>query len=326
MESEKRRLHVKVEGIVQGVGFRPYVYQLARRHRLEGWVRNRADGVEAEIAGCSEDVGAFLEALPSEAPPLARIVLIEATDRPFKPLGPFQIVKSRDRESRATLISPDVCTCPDCIRELMDPNDRRYRYPFINCTHCGPRYTIIRDIPYDRDRTTMAPFRMCRPCRDEYEDPSNRRFHAQPNACWTCGPKVWLEGPDGIRLAEADDAVRETVRRLEGGAIVAVKGLGGFHLAVAAHDEEAVAKLRKRKIREEKPFAVMFRDMETLRRYCEVSEAEERLLAGIERPIVILRRISEAFEPAVAPSVAPHNRNLGAFLPYTPLHLSLIHI
>lgn len=323
MESEKRRLQVKVQGIVQGVGFRPFVYQLAHRLQLEGWVRNRADGVEAEIAGHPDDVQAFLRALPREAPPLARIVNIEATDRPFQSLGPFQIVQSVDRESRATLISPDVCTCPDCLRELMDPKDRRYRYPFINCTHCGPRFTIIQDIPYDRSKTTMAAFRMCRLCRNEYEDPADRRFHAQPNACWTCGPDLWLEGVDGVRIARGDEAVRETVRRLEFGDIVGVKGLGGFHLAVDATAREAVARLRQRKIREEKPFAVMFRDMETLRKYCDVGDAEERLLTSPERPIVILRRIPHPDAPPIASAVAPHNRTLGAFLPYTPLHYLL---
>ena len=320
MESEKRRLHVKVEGIVQGVGFRPFVYQLARRHRLEGWVRNRADGVEAEIAGAWDDVEAFLRELPEEAPPLARIVSIKTTDQPFAPLGPFQIVMSRGQESRATLISPDMCTCPDCLRELLDPEDRRYRYPFINCTHCGPRYTIIRDIPYDRDKTTMASFRMCPRCREEYEDPSNRRFHAQPNACWACGPRLWIETPEGRRIAAGDDAVREAAQRLEDGAIVAVKGLGGFHLAVLATSEEAVTRLRNRKIREEKPFAVMFRDIETICGCCEVGDTEQRLLGSPERPIVILKKRTGPADPAIASAAAPHNRDLGAFLPYTPLH------
>ncbi len=320
MDLEKRRLHLKIEGIVQGVGFRPFVYQLALRNQLEGWVRNQADGVEAEIAGSAGDVLTFLKDLPDEAPPLARIVRIEATDRPFAPLGPFQIVNSLAQDSRTTLIAPDVCTCRDCLRELMDPEDRRHRYPFINCTNCGPRYTIIRDIPYDRDKTTMASFQMCPQCLEEYEDPANRRFHAQPNGCWTCGPQLWLEAPDGTRLASRDGALKETVSRLENGAIAAIKGLGGFHLAVLATSERAVARLRSRKIREEKPFAVMFRDIEAVRRSCEVSDAEERLLRSIERPIVILKKISADPELPIAPGVAPHNRNLGAYLPYTPLH------
>jgi hydrogenase maturation protein HypF len=320
LKSQKRRLHVKIEGIVQGVGFRPFVHQLARRHQLEGWVRNRADGVEAEIAGWFENVGAFLEELPAEAPPLARIVSIQATDRPFEPLGPFQIVPSLGQAGRATLISPDACTCPDCLRELLEPGNRRYRYPFINCTHCGPRYTIIRDIPYDRDKTTMAPFQMCPACLEEYEDPSNRRFHAQPNACWSCGPRVWLEAADGIPIADGDNAVTETVRRLEKGVIAGVKGLGGYHLAVLATCEEAVARLRKRKIREEKPFAVMFRDVADIRRCCEVSDEERQLLTSIQRPIVLLRKREPESPLSLAPSVAPRNHGLGAFLPYTPLH------
>jgi hydrogenase maturation protein HypF len=205
----------------------------------------------------------------------------------------------------------------------MDPADRRYRYPFINCTNCGPRYTIIRDIPYDRHKTTMASFQMCPECFAEYEDPSNRRFHAQPNACWKCGPQVWLETPDGIRVADRDKAVNEANRLLEAGAILAVKGLGGFHLAVDATCEESVARLRGRKIREEKPFAVMFRDLEALRRTCQVDDAEELLLLSPDRPIVILNRLPEDGDPKIAPSVAPHNRRLGAFLPYTPLHALL---
>ncbi len=320
MEPGKRRLHVRIQGIVQGVGFRPFIYQLALRHRLEGWVRNQADGVEAEIAGNAEDVQAFLSNLTDEAPPLSRIVRIEATDQPFADLGPFQIVKSHAHDSRATLIAPDVCTCPDCLRELLDSGDRRHRYPFINCTNCGPRYTIIRDIPYDRDKTTMASFEMCPQCLEEYEDPANRRFHAQPNACWSCGPQLRLETPEGEILASRDDALKETVFRLETGAIAAIKGLGGFHLAVLATSEEAVARLRSRKIREEKPFAVMFRDVEAVRRCCEVDDAEERLLTSIERPIVILRKRTEGAALPIAPSVAPYNRHLGAFLPYTPLH------
>jgi hydrogenase maturation protein HypF len=265
-------------------------------------------------------VQAFLDNLTDQAPPLSRIVRIETTDQPYAPLGTFQIVKSFAHDSRATLIAPDVCTCQDCLRELFDPEDRRYRYPFINCTNCGPRYTIIRDIPYDREKTTMATFRMCPQCLKEYEDPANRRFHAQPNACWSCGPQLWLETPEGRLLASRDDALRETISRLKTGAIAAIKGLGGFHLAVLATDEEAVARLRARKIREEKPFAVMFRDVETVRRCCEVDESEERLLTSLERPIVILRRLTERVTLPIAPGVAPHNRQLGAFLPYTPMH------
>jgi hydrogenase maturation protein HypF len=318
-------LHVKVEGIVQGVGFRPFVYQLAHRHQLGGWVRNQSDGVEAEVAGPGAAVEAFLEELDGGAPPLAHIVRIEATERPFAPLGTFEIVDSLARNNRSTLISPDVSTCADCLRELFDPHNRRHRYPFINCTNCGPRYTIIRDVPYDRDKTTMAPFTMCARCREEYEDPSNRRFHAQPNACWTCGPQVWIETSDGRRTASGDEALKEAIHLLESGAILAVKGLGGFHLAVSATHGDAAERLRRRKVREEKPFAVMFPDLESIRNRCRVNEAEERLLQSLQRPIVILRRLPDDGELSLAPSVAPHNRYLGAFLPYTPLHHLLFH-
>jgi hydrogenase maturation protein HypF len=322
-----RRALVHVHGIVQGVGFRPYIYQLAQKHRLGGWVRNESNGVEIEVAGQAEHVEAFLRDLPAQTPPLARIVRLEVSELAFSSYDSFTIIRSRSAQSRSALIAPDVCTCRDCLMELLDPRDRRYRYPFINCTNCGPRYTLIKDIPYDREKTTMAGFTMCPACRAEYDDPGNRRFHAQPNACWECGPQVWLQSASGRKLAERDEAVREAVRLLGEGAIIAIKGLGGFHLAVAATDDSAVSRLRGRKIREEKPFAVMFSDMEAIRRYCEVGEEEEALLTGLQRPIVLLgRRPEEAFDspgPKIAPSVAPRNRSLGAFLPYTPLHFLL---
>ncbi|MHC1742086.1 MAG: carbamoyltransferase HypF [Syntrophobacteraceae bacterium] len=317
---QDRRVLVKVRGIVQGVGFRPYIYQLAFRHALNGWVRNQSDGVEIEIAGPNGAVAAFLRDLPDQAPPLARIHHIHATEVPYAPLETFHIVPSLKQETRATLISADMCTCADCMRELLDPTDRRYRYPFINCTNCGPRYTIVKDIPYDRAKTTMAAFTMCPSCRREYEDPMNRRFHAQPNACWECGPRVWLELPSGERLAERDEALRDAVSLLEQGKIVAIKGLGGFHLAVDAMNEVAVSRLRGRKIREEKPFAVMFPEIDSIRKHCEVSMPEAALLDSLERPIVILRLLENTPLKPIAASVAPRNRWLGAFLPYTPLH------
>ncbi|NTU49211.1 MAG: carbamoyltransferase HypF, partial [Syntrophobacteraceae bacterium] len=253
-------------------------------------------------------------------PPLSRIVHLDVQDRPYTTLTGFRILESRADAARATLISPDTCTCADCLRELMDPRDRRYRYPFINCTNCGPRYTIIRDIPYDRDKTTMARFPMCAACMEEYHDPGNRRFHAQPNACSACGPHVWLEDGKGDLLWEKDEALHEVLRLLEAGATVAVKGLGGFHLAAKATDERAVSRLRKRKIREEKPFAVMFPHMDAVREHCLVSEEEEALLVSLQRPIVLLKRRDGGAHPPIAPSVAPNNRHLGGFLPYTPLH------
>lgn len=316
-----RRVSVAVHGIVQGVGFRPTVYQLAGEHRLQGWVRNQSSGVELEVAGAATAVAGFLRDLRDKAPPLAKIVEVVEEERPYAPMEPFHIVQSQGNRTRLTLISPDVCTCPDCFREFQDPADRRYRYPFINCTNCGPRYTIVWDVPYDRDRTTMAPFAMCPDCNREYSDPKNRRFHAQPNACWNCGPQVRLEASNGTLLAERDDAVRETVRLLETGAIVAIKGLGGFHLAVRATDQCAVERLRGLKIREEKPFAVMFDSLAEIDRICRTSDRERQLLVSRERPIVLLQRrpVATAGGPIVA-AVAPGNRYLGAFLPYTPLH------
>ncbi|MGO9687106.1 MAG: carbamoyltransferase HypF [Syntrophobacteraceae bacterium] len=315
-----RRVLVKVRGIVQGVGFRPFIFQLARRCGLNGWVRNQSDGVEIEVAGPAESVRDFIGSISSEPPPLARIVTIETTCLPYQHLEGFKIIGSRTLESRSTLISPDACTCADCLGELLDPLDRRFRYPFINCTNCGPRYTIIKDIPYDRDKTTMAHFQMCPECRREYDDPLDRRFHAQPNACWECGPGVWLEDAQGNRIAARDEAVVKTVALLDAGSIVAIKGLGGFHLAVKATDEAAVSRLRSRKIREQKPFAVMFPELDDIRRCCHLNGEEENLLKSPARPIVLLARRSTETGLPVAGSVAPKNRYLGVFLPYTPLH------
>ncbi len=318
-----RRVLVKVRGIVQGVGFRPFIFQLAKRFGLSGWVRNQPDGVEIEVAGPTESVRDFIGSISSESPPLARIVTIETFDLPYRHLEGFEISSSQALASRSTLISPDVCTCADCLRELFDPRDRRSRYPFINCTNCGPRYTIIKDIPYDRDKTTMAHFKMCPECRREYNDPLDRRFHAQPNACWECGPQVWLEDAQGNRIAARDEALVKTVALLDAGSIVAIKGIGGFHLAVKATGEEAVSRLRSRKIREEKPFAVMLPELDGIRRYCHLSGEEENLLKSPARPIVLLARRSDAEGAAIADSVAPKNKNLGVFLPYSPLHFLL---
>jgi len=320
-DSEGRRVLVKVRGIVQGVGFRPFIYQLALNHGLGGWVRNLAEGVEIEVSGPSGVIDLFVADITGKAPPLSRIVSIEVSELSFEVLEGFKIITSSARHTRSTLISPDVCTCADCLRELFDPADRRFRYPFINCTNCGPRYTIIKDIPYDRDKTTMAGFEMCPACRAEYENPLDRRFHAQPDACWKCGPRVWLESPGGETVSSGDDAVREAVRHLDAGSILAIKGLGGFHLAVKATDEGAVNRLRGRKVREEKPFAVMFPSMDEIRLHCVAADAEERLLTSRERPIVLL--VKRTDDLAIAPSVAPGNRYLGTFLPYTPLHFLL---
>ncbi len=314
---------MKVRGIVQGVGFRPFIFQLAARHGLNGWVRNQSDGVELEVSGGAENVARFVGDISSKAPPLARITGVETSELPYAALEGFRIITSRTLQSRETLVSPDVCTCEDCLREMLDPRNRRFRYPFINCTNCGPRYTIIKDIPYDRDKTTMADFRMCAACREEYDDPMNRRFHAQPNACWDCGPQVSLLDAAGRRLASRDEALEKAATLLEDGAILAIKGLGGFHLSAKATDEAAVSRLRSRKVREEKPFAVMFPSIDEIRRYCHVGDEEQMLLISAARPIVLLEKRAEGETPALASKAAPGNRCLGAFLPYTPLHFLL---
>jgi hydrogenase maturation protein HypF len=314
------RYKVTVQGIVQGVGFRPFIYQQAQSRGLTGYVTNTSHGVELEVEGAVPDLDDFLQALQQEAPPLSRITTIRTESLPLRGDEKFSIRASRAEDSRTALISPDTAICPDCLRELRDPEDRRYRYPFINCTNCGPRYTIIKDIPYDRRSTTMASFALCPACAAEYADPGNRRFHAQPNACWQCGPRVALHDAAGVRV-EATDPIQEAARLLHEGRIVAVKGLGGFHLAVAATGEEAVRRLRSRKHREEKPLALMCPDLETVRTLAEVEEGEAAALLSRERPIVLVRKK----EPnLIAPSVAPGNRYFGVMLPYTPLHYLLL--
>ena len=341
----KHARRIEIRGVVQGVGFRPFVYRLAHRYNLAGWVRNTSWGVEIEVEGDPEALDAFVEALSAEAPPLAVIESIAAKDIPPNEYRGFEIRHSKAQEGRYILISPDVATCDDCLRELFDPNDRRYLYPFINCTNCGPRFTIIQDIPYDRPKTTMRPFKMCPDCQREYDDPLDRRFHAQPNACPVCGPHVWLARGEG-RVAncekreEGDEppaarslqpeassplkdypAIQEAARLLRQGYIVAVKGLGGFHLACDATSDEAVRKLRERKRRPAKPFAVMMATLEEVKSHCFVSPAEEEMLLSPQRPIVLLRWREDS---TVSRLVAPRNLYLGVMLPYTPLHHILL--
>jgi len=314
------RAQVVVRGIVQGVGFRPFVYRLAREHGLGGWVLNSTQGVVIEVEGERERIEGFLGQLQAEPPPQALIEKVETSLLPPVGYSSFVIEASRDG-NEFVLISPDICICPDCLRELRDPHDRRYRYPFINCTNCGPRFTIISDIPYDRPKTTMRVFAMCPRCDREYHDPGDRRFHAQPNACPVCGPRVTLAA-NGARPPRTPDEPIETARRLLAeGDIVSVKGLGGFHLACDATNPQAVATLRGRKHRVDKPFAVMSLDVETVRRYCEVQEGEAQLLESSARPIVLLRRRPDC---PIAPEVAPGNSYLGVMLPYTPLHYLLL--
>lgn len=314
------RKQIAVSGIVQGVGFRPYVYRLASEQRLSGSVRNTTAGVIIEVQGAREAVDDFLARLSAQAPPLARITDVSVRDLPCDGDGRFQIITSQAGEKVGTLISPDVGICSDCLRELFDPADRRYKYPFINCTNCGPRFTIVRRIPYDRPLTSMAAFTMCPLCREEYEDPLNRRFHAQPNACWKCGPQVELWDESGARVA-SENPIQTAAEYLHHGAVVAIKGLGGFHLAVDATNPAAVEGLRRRKGRVDKPFAIMVPSLEAAGQFCELDDGARAALASPQRPIVLLRKKKAC---GIADAVAPRNRDLGLFLPYTPLHYLLL--
>jgi len=317
------RVRARVEGTVQGVGFRPYVYRLAGELGVAGHVLNDSRGVVVEVEAPEATVEAFLARLPVEAPPLATVERVTAER--LEELGErgFSIRESPSGGEPRAAVTPDSATCAHCLAELFDPDDRRYRYPFTNCTNCGPRFTIVRDVPYDRPHTTMAGFEMCTACRAEYEDPADRRFHAQPNACPECGPRVRLAYAGGGDFADPDarDAIEAAARALRDGAIVAVKGIGGFHLACLACDEDAVAELRARKHREDKPFALMARDLAAARELVEIAPAEEALLLSRARPIVLAARRSGA---AVAPSVAPGAPELGVMLPYSPLHHLLL--
>jgi hydrogenase maturation protein HypF len=309
-----------IKGIVQGVGFRPFIYQLAHRYQLSGHVINTPEGVDLEVEGSDENVEHLFQSVLSESPPLAHISSMERVDLRPKNDKVFEIKESRADQERSALISPDVSICPDCLRELKDSKDRRFKYPFINCTNCGPRYTIITDIPYDRAMTTMKKFKMCKACHREYEDPTNRRFHAQPNACWDCGPRVSLHGHDGLPIA-CDTPIEETILLLKRGSIVAIKGLGGFHLAVDASNHKAVVRLRRRKHREEKPLAIMVRDLESAKEIAHINEIEATSLLSPQRPILILKK--RRFH-RLSPQVAPRNRYFGIMLPYTPLHYLLM--
>ncbi|MCD6286390.1 MAG: carbamoyltransferase HypF [Anaerolineae bacterium] len=368
VDAQKRiARRISITGVVQGVGFRPFVYNLAREKGLAGWVLNHSGGVDIEAEGSEAALEAFIIDLEAKSPPLAGIESLAAQPIPLRGLGPFEIRPSRDQAGRYQLISPDVATCPDCLRELLDPKDRRYRYPFINCTNCGPRFTIIEDIPYDRAKTTMRVFPMCDDCLAEYEDPGNRRFHAQPNACPVCGPQVWLVesaisdqlsaiSERSIERASDKASKREDDQVLSGlgasapassnqhpasniqhpasdivfararelllaGKILAIKGLGGFHLACDATNAEAVATLRERKQRPHKPFAIMVATLDDVRALCEVPEEAEKLLASPQSPIVLLDARDNT---PIAPNVAPNSHTLGVMIPTTPLHHILL--
>ncbi|HEV7975751.1 carbamoyltransferase HypF [Amycolatopsis sp.] len=310
------RMAVRIEGVVQGVGFRPFVHALATRLGLAGHVGNDASGVFVEVEGTR--VAEFLDAVRAEAPPLAVVESVRAVEMKRSGLAGFFIVASPGGGAASTLVSADSATCDDCLRELNDPADRRYRYPFVNCTNCGPRFTIVRGVPYDRPLTTMAGFPLCAACAGEYADPADRRFHAQPVCCPECGPRLRLT--DGVDELPGDP-VSSTVDLLAAGKVVAVKGLGGYHLAVDAGHRFAAASLRARKHREDKPFAVMVPDLEGARKLCEMDDLAALLLSGRRRPIVLLPRLPGA---PVADAVSPGNRRLGLILPYTPLHHLLL--
>ncbi|MDA8228825.1 MAG: acylphosphatase, partial [Desulfitobacterium hafniense] len=271
---DTKRIHLLIKGVVQGVGFRPFVYNLAREQDVKGWVNNTSEGVELEAEGRESALEEFSQRIKSDAPPLALIEEMTLTKLPALGYKDFIIKDSEPGTTKFTLISPDIAICPDCLRELRDPLNRRYRYPFINCTNCGPRFTIITDVPYDRPSTTMSPFEMCPDCLQEYEDPANRRFHAQPNACKTCGPQVSLMGPQGNPL-RTEDSVTRAAELLKSGSILAIKGLGGYHLACNALSESTVRRLRKAKNRDAKPFAVRMHSIEVVKQYCHVDPAEE---------------------------------------------------
>jgi hydrogenase maturation protein HypF len=311
-------VHISVKGVVQGVGFRPFVYQLAQKHTLNGWVANTSEDVKIEVEGDPAKIESFIHDLRTKAPPLSHIENITST--PGTPAGydKFEIRNSIAEAGKYQLISPDIATCPQCLREIFDPFDRRYRYPFTNCTNCGPRFTIIEDIPYDRTRTTMRNFTMCPECQAEYEDPNNRRFHAQPNACPVCGPTVTLTDANGepINCWETD-TIRWSSGLVKEGKILAVKGLGGFLLACDATNEAAVNALRERKRRPAKPFAVMMASLPEARKHCEITDEEAKLLASPGAPIVLVKWKPES---KICKAVAPGLKHLGIMLAYTPLH------
>ncbi|MGA2888264.1 MAG: carbamoyltransferase HypF [Terracidiphilus sp.] len=320
-KTQPKRQEVLIRGVVQGVGFRPFVYRLALEEGLAGFVGNDTDGVKIEIEGPEERVKAFLARLQSQTPTLARIDSIAVSEMAATGETGFKIVSSEVVGRVSTGIPADAATCIDCVRELLDPADRRYRYPFLNCTNCGPRFTITRRIPYDRPQTSMAKFPMCPACQQEYDDPLNRRFHAQPNACWDCGPRVWMVGADGAKIAADDavaacDAVAMSIARLVAGDIMAIKGIGGFHLSVDATNQAAVMRLRERKRRYGKPLAVMVRNLDAACALSALTAEEEAMLSTPARPIVLVRRREGC---GIADGVAPGIPWLGIFLPYAPL-------
>ncbi len=313
-----KRYFIRVQGIVQGVGFRPFVYKQARAHNLFGWVNNNSSGVYIDVQGEEQDLQDFLKEF-EKAPPLSKIENIAIELRPLERYTEFNIVESEEILGDITLVSPDMSVCEDCIRDITTEGNPRYGYAFTNCTNCGPRFSIIERLPYDRDKTTMESFKMCESCAEEYKNPEDRRFHAQPNACPSCGPRLWVTDSRGNEI-NTGDSLKFTREKLKGGAIFAIKGLGGFHFVCDGENEEAVSILRQRKLRPHKPFALMMANLETIRRHCVVTPLEEKLLCGTRKPIVILKRGKDSTLPY---NIAPKQSTLGVMLPYTPLHYLL---
>ncbi len=314
---KQQGVEILVQGTVQGVGFRPFIYNLACRFGISGTVTNTGEGVVITAAGPSDRLDLFQAAITAEAPPLARIFkVVSKTLAGPLPNETFSILPSKGGVSADTAIPPDVALCDDCLRELLDPADRRYHYPFINCTNCGPRFTIVHHIPYDRPQTSMRVFPLCSSCEHEYHDPTNRRFHAQPNACPACGPTLTLHSRTGERT-DSTDPVADTVSLLEKGQVVALRGMGGFHLTVNGCSHSAVALLRRRKGRPDKPLAIMVRDLKAVQKFCFCGTLEEQLLSSPAHPIVLLQKRPGT---VLAENLAPAIADLGVMLPYTPLH------
>jgi hydrogenase maturation protein HypF len=313
-------VHISVKGVVQGVGFRPFIYQLATKYNLRGWVRNTSGDVSIEVEGEAKDIEQFLRGLREQAPPLSHIEDITVTHGSPANYERFEIRHSLAEEGKYQLVSPDIATCPECLREIFSPEDRRYRYPFTNCTNCGPRFTIIADVPYDRPNTTMHRFRMCPECQQEYDNPLDRRFHAQPNACPRCGPQLELTDARGNPVA-CDDIISKTNQLLREGKIIAVKGLGGFLLSCDATSQVAVNRLRQRKNRPAKPLAIMVSSLDEVRQHCDLNSEEEKLLTSPGSPIVLMKWKADS---PITPAVAPNLKYLGVMLPYTPLHHILL--
>jgi hydrogenase maturation protein HypF len=322
INQEKKRLCINIQGAVQGVGFRPFIYRLATEMELSGWVNNSPQGVTIEIEGTQDRLEDFVLRISGEKPPRAYIQSLEHKYLDSVGYSNFEIRKSDDTGAKSAMVLPDISTCPDCLAEVYDPDNRRYLYPFTNCTNCGPRYSIIRALPYDRPNTSMNIFAMCPECLSEYENPRDRRFHAQPNACPVCGPHLELWNPKGNILQYRHDSLLSAVEHIKKGSILAIKGLGGFNLVVDARNDEAVEQLRRLKSREEKPFALIYPSIEQVRNDCLISAMEERLLLSPESPIVLLKRIDTTINNVslISSQVAPRNPYLGVMLPYTPLH------